>query len=138
MSWLHCERDLKKLTGSRTRQRIQLIALEIFIPNTVYSNQLAFLEVLAQDAEVVIVYIALLGHRLHKRDNIFDCLPTKRRLPLSCNWGFRCHLEDWFACRGAGPVVREPEVVFPQWLKGFGEDLVKVLRTCYLYSFIFS
>jgi hypothetical protein len=128
MSELHCERDLKKLTGSRARQRIQLIAHEIYISNAVYSKQLAFLEVLAQDAEVVVVYIALLGHRLHKIDDIFDRLPTERRVPISCNWGFRCHLRGWFAFRGAGPVVREPEVVFPQRLKGFGEDLVKVLK----------
>jgi hypothetical protein len=128
MSELHCERDLKKLTSSRTRQRIQLIAHKIYIPNAVYSDQLAFLEVFAQDTEVVVVYIALLGYRLHERDDIFDRLPTERRVPISCDRGFRCHLRSWYPFRGAGPVVREPEVVFPQCLKGFGEDLVKVLK----------
>jgi hypothetical protein len=129
MSALHCERDWKTFTGNRTRQRIQLIAREIFIPNAIYGDQLAFLEVFAQDAEMVVVYVALLGQRLHKSNQILDRLLMERRVPVSCNWRLCCGLQGWLAFRGAGPVVRGPEVVVPQFLKGFGEDLVEFLKS---------
>lgn len=78
MSALYYERDWKTLISNRTRQRLQLIAHEIFIPNAIYGDQLAFLEVLAQDAEMVVVYVALLRQRLHKSDTILDRLSAER------------------------------------------------------------
>jgi hypothetical protein len=78
VSGLHCERDSKQLTSSRNWQRIQLIAYKIYVSDAPHSDQLAFLEVFAQYAEVVVVYIALRWHSFHERDDILNSFPTER------------------------------------------------------------